>query len=65
MVCVIKKKHFDNCIFIDYLEESIIQELPDLGQILKDSAPVDLSTSEADFVVKCIKHILLILLCFK
>jgi hypothetical protein len=57
MVCVIKKKHFDKYIFIDHLEQLVVMpELLHLCPIFKDSAPVDLSKSEAEYVVNCIKQ---------
>jgi hypothetical protein len=57
-VCVIKEKHFfDKYIFIDHLEQLVVMpEHLHLCPIFKDSARVDLSKSEAEYVVNCIKH---------
>ena len=50
-------KSFSKLIF--YLSEqlSVMPEFAHLGQIFKSSSPVDLTESEVEYVVRCIKHV--------
>jgi hypothetical protein len=47
----------ENLLFFSIDQLASIPEFAHLGAIFKSSAPVDLTESEVEYVVRCIKHV--------